>query len=60
MIIFKLGIESKSTKCIETSLAYLYKLFSLNFIDLSQPNFCEDYIIMEGKVNHKPVENYEK
>ena len=60
LIVFKIGVESKSTKCVELSLTYLHKLLALNFIDLSQPNFCEEYLILDGKVEHRQVEHHER
>ena len=60
MIVFKIGIESKSTKCVEVSLTYLHKLLTLNFIDINQPNYCEDYLILDGKVEYKQVQAYER
>lgn len=35
IIIFKLGIESKSTKSIEITLNFLLRLFKMGFIDLN-------------------------
>jgi hypothetical protein len=46
MIAFKLGIESKSTKCIELSLNYLNKLFDLGYVDLTGPNYCLNFTIL--------------
>lgn len=53
-IAFKLGIESKSTKCIEMTLTYLLKLFTLGYIDIHVPNYCEDFHILEASIEKKP------
>lgn len=55
---FKLGVEAKSTKCIEVALNYLLKLFSQGYIDLSAPNYCEDFVITEANIERKKVDKY--
>lgn len=50
MIAFKLGIESKSTKCIEIALGFLVRLFGMGFVELGEPNFCEDFVITEVNI----------
>lgn len=35
------------------TLGYLYKLLSQGLIDLSEPNYCEDFIITEANIEKK-------
>ena len=60
VIAFKLGLESKSTKCIEMTLGYLLKLFSMGYVDIHVPNYCEEFTIMEASVARHPQNKYER
>ena len=35
------------------TLGYLLKLFTLGFIDLNAPNFCEDFTILEASIQKR-------